>query len=162
MMRSSCVQNPVRLIKRMGAGTLDGIRRGVDASLPEPEFEVSDGFLTAIRRNTTDETIPSKKAGEVTGEVTDQVTEKPACLSTCNIVNIINTYNMCMAATKRIPVSEGVWAEISELKYPGQTFDDLLSSMAEQEKKRRFIEDMDRIEANGDFVELDFDASDTD
>jgi predicted CopG family antitoxin len=67
-----------------------------------------------------------------------------------------------MAATKRIPVSEEVWAEISELKYPGQTFDDLLSSMAEQEKKRRFIEDMDRIEANGDFVELDFDVSDTD
>ncbi len=63
---------------------------------------------------------------------------------------------------KRIPVSEGVWLAISDLKHPGQTFDDLLSSMGEQEMKRRFIEDMDRIEANGDFVELDFDASDTD
>jgi predicted CopG family antitoxin len=59
-----------------------------------------------------------------------------------------------MAATKRIPVSEEVWAEISELKRPGQTFDDLLSQMVEQEKKRRFIEDMDRTEAEGDFVEL--------
>ncbi|KDE54730.1 hypothetical protein [Methanoculleus sp. MH98A] len=67
-----------------------------------------------------------------------------------------------MAATKRIPVSEGIWAEISELKRPGQTFDDLLSHMVEQEKKRRFIEDMDRIEAAGDFVELEFDVSDTD
>ncbi len=67
-----------------------------------------------------------------------------------------------MAAMKRIPVSEGVWAAISDLKQPGQTFDDLLSSMAEQEKKRRFIDDMDRIEVNGDFVELDFDAPDTD
>ena len=67
-----------------------------------------------------------------------------------------------MAATKRIPVSEEVWAEISELKRPGQTFDDLLAQMAEQEKKRRFIEDMDRIEAEGDFVELDFDVPDTD
>ena len=67
-----------------------------------------------------------------------------------------------MAATKRIPVSEEVWAEISELKHPGQTFDDLLSQMAEQEKKRRFIEDMDCIEAEGDFVELDFDVPDTD
>ena len=71
-------------------------------------------------------------------------------------------YNTIMAATKRIPVSEEVWAEISELKRPGQTFDDLLSQIAEQEKKRRFIEDMDRIEADGDFVELDFDVPDTD
>ena len=73
-----------------------------------------------------------------------------------------STYNTIMAATKRIPVSEGVWEQVSELKRPGQTFDDLLSSMVEQEKKRRFIEDMDRIEAEGDFVELDFDVPDTD
>ncbi len=63
---------------------------------------------------------------------------------------------------KRIPVSEGVWVAISDLKHPGQTFDDLLSSMAELEKKLRFIEDMNRIEVNGDFVELDFDAPCTD
>lgn len=75
---------------------------------------------------------------------------------------MIHTYTTCMAATKRIPVSEGVWAEISDLKQPGQTFDELLSAMAEQEKKRRFIEDMDRIEAEGDFVELDFGVPDTD
>lgn len=80
----------------------------------------------------------------------------------CNIVNMVSTYNTTMTATKRIPVSEGVWAEISELKHPGQTFDDLLSQMVEQEKKRRFIEDMDRIEAEGDFVELEFDVPDTD
>jgi len=67
-----------------------------------------------------------------------------------------------MAATKRIPVSEGVWAEVSELKRPGQTFDDLLSHIVKQEKKRRFIEDMDRIEAEGDFVELNFDVQDSD
>jgi len=71
-------------------------------------------------------------------------------------------YNTTMVATKRIPVSERVWTEVSELKRPGQTFDDLLSHMVEQEKKRRFIEDMDRIEAEGDFVELDFDVPDTD
>ncbi|WP_332449523.1 hypothetical protein [Methanoculleus sp.] len=67
-----------------------------------------------------------------------------------------------MTATKRIPVSEEVWEEISDLKRPGQTFDDLLAQMVEQEKKRRFIEEMDRIEAEGDFVELDFAVSDTD
>jgi predicted CopG family antitoxin len=75
---------------------------------------------------------------------------------------MIITYNIIMTASKRIPVSEGVWEDISELKRPGQTFDDLLSHMVEQEKKRRFIEDMDRIEAEGDFVELDFDVPDTD
>ncbi|MCK8517553.1 hypothetical protein [Methanoculleus sp. 7T] len=67
-----------------------------------------------------------------------------------------------MTATKRIPVSEGVWEDISELKRPGQTFDDLLAQMVEQEKKRRFLEEMDRIEAEGDFVELDFAVPDTD
>jgi hypothetical protein len=71
------------------------------------------------------------------------------------------TYNTVMAATKRVPVSEEVWAEISGLKCPGQTFDDLLSYMVEQEKKRRFIEDMDSIEAEGDFVGLDVDVPDT-
>jgi len=75
---------------------------------------------------------------------------------------MISTYNATMTATKRIPVSERVWAEVSELKRPGQTFDDLLSHMVEQEKKRRFIEDMDRIETEGDFVELDVDVPDTD
>lgn len=79
-----------------------------------------------------------------------------------HIVNMISTYNTTMAATKRIPVSEGVWAEVSELKRPGQTFDDLLSHIVKQEKKRRFIEDMDRIEAEGDFVELNFDVQDSD
>jgi len=75
---------------------------------------------------------------------------------------MISTYNGTMAATKRIPVSEGVWEDISDLKRPGQTFDDLLSHMVEQEKKRRFIEEMDRIEVEGDFVELDVDVPDTD
>ncbi len=44
---------------------------------------------------------------------------------------MINTYDGTMAATRRIPVSEGVWEDISDLKRPGQTFDDLLSHMVE-------------------------------
>ncbi|CCJ35321.1 hypothetical protein KH990_01315 [Methanoculleus bourgensis] len=35
-----------------------------------------------------------------------------------------------------------------------QTFDELRSDMAEQERERLFIEDMDRIDAEGDIVEL--------
>ena len=74
---------------------------------------------------------------------------------------MVSTYTTIMTATRQIPVSEGVWEDISDLKRPGQTFDDLLAHMVEQEKKRRFIEDMDHIEAEGDFVELEFGVSDT-
>ena len=62
-----------RYIERMGTGTRDMIRRCVDAGLPEPEFEVTDGFMTTIRRSKTDEIIPPKKANQVTGEVTGEV-----------------------------------------------------------------------------------------
>ncbi len=37
-------------IERMGTGTLDMIRRCVEAGLPEPEFSVADGFVTTVRR----------------------------------------------------------------------------------------------------------------
>ena len=37
-------------IERMGTGTLDMIRRCVKAGLPEPEFAVTDGFVTTVRR----------------------------------------------------------------------------------------------------------------
>ena len=39
-------------IERMGTGTLDMIRRCVEAGLPEPEFAVTDGFVTTIWRAT--------------------------------------------------------------------------------------------------------------
>jgi hypothetical protein len=60
-----------------------------------------------------------------------------------------------MTPAKRVPVSEKVWSDLSALKGAGQTYDTLLVSMIEQEKKRRFITDLDRIEEEGDFVELD-------
>jgi hypothetical protein len=59
-----------------------------------------------------------------------------------------------MTATKRIPVSEPVWAELSGLRAPGQTYDELLAVMVEHEKKKRLLEDIDRIEAEADFVEF--------
>ena len=37
-------------IERMGTGTLDMIRRCVGVGLPEPEFAVTDGFVTTVRR----------------------------------------------------------------------------------------------------------------
>ncbi|RLI79952.1 hypothetical protein DRP07_09635 [Archaeoglobales archaeon] len=60
-----------------------------------------------------------------------------------------------MNATKRIPVSESVWKELSELKKPGQTFDELLSEIVEREKKYRLMQDMKRIEEEGEFEELE-------
>ena len=48
-------------IERMGTGTLDMIRRCVEASLPEPEFTVTDGFVTTVGRKVL--------AGQVADEV---------------------------------------------------------------------------------------------
>jgi len=45
-----------KYIERMGTGTGDMIRRCREVGLPEPQFSVSDGFVTIIRR----------KAGKVT------------------------------------------------------------------------------------------------
>jgi len=55
-------------IEQMGTGTGDMIRRCRESGLPEPEFSISDGFVTAIRRKT------GEVAGEVTGQVGGQVT----------------------------------------------------------------------------------------
>ena len=57
-------------------------------------------------------------------------------------------------ATSRIPVSRAVWAELSSLRKPGQTYDHLLEEMIEQEKKKRLFEDMDRIEKRGKFAPM--------
>ncbi len=65
-----------------------------------------------------------------------------------------NPYNDTMAATSCIPVSKQIWEDLSSLKAPGETFDQLLERMIEAEKERRFFEDMERIEKRGKFVEL--------
>jgi len=57
-------------------------------------------------------------------------------------------------ADKRIPVTREVWEGLSDLKSPGETFANLLAEMIEHEKKRRLFLDMDRIEKEGNFVEL--------
>jgi predicted CopG family antitoxin len=59
-----------------------------------------------------------------------------------------------MLATKRIPVTESVWIELSDLKRPGETFSQLLEEMIEREKKARLIEHLKKIADEGDFVEM--------
>ena len=73
-------------IERMGTGTLDMIRRCVGAGLPEPEFAVTDGFVTTIRRAAGGDGVDERLRGPVskhpggwpgppagTGAVHDQV-----------------------------------------------------------------------------------------
>lgn len=57
-------------------------------------------------------------------------------------------------ADKRIPVTREVWEGLSDLKRPGETFAVLLAEMIEHEKKLRLFREMDRIEREGTFVEL--------
>lgn len=40
-----------KYVERMGTGTGDMIKRCRKAGLPEPEFTLTDGFVTTIRRN---------------------------------------------------------------------------------------------------------------
>jgi predicted CopG family antitoxin len=60
-----------------------------------------------------------------------------------------------MHATKRIPVTEDVWVELSRLKKAGQTYDELLGELIEERKKAQLFEEMRRIEEEGEFVELE-------
>ena len=56
-------------IERMGAGTGDMIRRCREAGLPEPIFQITDGFtLTIPRLTATVTTTPSVGLGEKLGE----------------------------------------------------------------------------------------------
>ena len=60
-------------IERMGTGTLDMIRRCVEAGLPEPEFAVADGFVTTVWRPE----VPERIAGVVEERVTGATSAQP-------------------------------------------------------------------------------------
>ena len=57
-------------------------------------------------------------------------------------IHIYNTYNMIMAAVKRIPVTEPVWKDLAEMRAAGQTYTDLIAEMIEDRKRRRLEEDV--------------------
>jgi len=61
---------------------------------------------------------------------------------------------MSDTAIKTIPVTKKTWQEISDLKQPGQTFDELLSRMAEREKMHRLANDLKRIEEEEEFPDF--------
>jgi hypothetical protein len=70
------------------------------------------------------------------------------------VISAYNLYKITMLATKRVAVTEPVWAELSDLRKPGETFNQLLAEMIDREKKARLIEHLKRIADEGDFVEL--------
>ncbi len=41
-----------------------------------------------------------------------------------------------MTTTNRMPVSPEIWEELSNLKEPGQTFDELIKEIVEREKEK--------------------------
>jgi predicted CopG family antitoxin len=61
---------------------------------------------------------------------------------------------MIMSIVKRIPVTEPVWRELSEMRSAGQTYTELLEDLIETRKKERLMSDMKRIEEEGTFVPL--------
>jgi predicted CopG family antitoxin len=67
---------------------------------------------------------------------------------------LYNLYKITMPATKRVAVTQAVWAKLSDLRRPGETFSQLLAEMIEREKKARLIERLKQIADEGDFVEL--------
>jgi ATP-dependent DNA helicase RecG len=68
-----------KYIERMGTGTGDMIKRCRDAGLPEPEFALTDGFVTTIRRKPERafEAVGGEVTPEVTGEVISPVWPQP-------------------------------------------------------------------------------------
>jgi len=70
------------------------------------------------------------------------------------VILLYNLYMIIMLATKRVAVTESVWAELSDLRRPGETFSQLLAEMIEREKKARLIAHLKLIADEGDFVEL--------
>jgi hypothetical protein len=55
---------------------------------------------------------------------------------------------------KRIPVEEKTWAQLSRLKEPGETYDDLLNRLMENEAGIRLSRELRTLEKEETFDEL--------
>jgi predicted CopG family antitoxin len=61
---------------------------------------------------------------------------------------------MAESANKRIPVTDEIWQTLSNLKRPGQTYDNLLAEMIEIKQERDFLAHIEEIEKTAQFVSL--------
>jgi predicted CopG family antitoxin len=62
-----------------------------------------------------------------------------------------------MTLTKRIPVSEMIWRQLSNAKEAGRTYDDLLKEMLQLYNRKKLMEKMEKVEAMKaeDLVDID-------
>ena len=62
-----------------------------------------------------------------------------------------------MTLTKRIPVSEMIWRQLSNAKEAGRTYDDLLREMLQLYNRKKLMEKMEKVEAMKaeDLVDID-------
>jgi predicted CopG family antitoxin len=59
-----------------------------------------------------------------------------------------------MTAIKRIPVSEPIWKELSEMRKAGQTYDELLAELVDRVKKARLADDIRCLEEESEYVPI--------
>lgn len=59
-----------------------------------------------------------------------------------------------MSSTKRITITEAVWADLSGMKEPDMTFSELIETMIEREKKRRLEGYIRRLQEGEELVEI--------
>lgn len=80
-----------RYIERMGTGTRDMITRCREAGLPEPRFELGDGFVVGLERPAAPARKPSGKAleGTKSGLSRDQVEILRKCLQEQPLVELL-------------------------------------------------------------------------
>lgn len=57
-------------------------------------------------------------------------------------------------AQKRIPVTDRVWRDLSNLKGPGETYDQLLTEMILLKQERNLIAHLEEREKNGHFIDI--------
>lgn len=62
-----------------------------------------------------------------------------------------------MTLTKRIPVSDAIWRQLSGAKEAGRTYDDLLKEMLQLYNRKKLMEKMEKVEAMKveDLVDID-------
>ncbi len=68
----------------------------------------------------------------------------------CNIIIM-----QAQSKYKRIPISHSTWEQLSLLKKPGETFDQLISDLVSDRYKQDIIRHVRDINEKGDFISLD-------
>jgi hypothetical protein len=55
-------------------------------------------------------------------------------------------------ANKRVALTPGTWAALSNIKPPGKSLGDTVADLITEHQKRTLERDLDEIDANGDFI----------